>query len=119
MNCLESRYKANKTQIITTLKLIKWYKAFINSNCELAHIPGSEFNNTMTKLEAKKHLDDSLNRSINQRGELTIYPNDNKWFDFIGDKAALECIHKNIRIYQFRTKECQKRFSHLLSRYDD
>ena len=110
-----NKYTGN---IITTIKLITWYKNFIASDCELARIPGDDFHRTMTQTEAQKHLDDSLNRSINAGFPIQTYRDGD--IALLRDKRRIQDIQqRRIRVYQFETRLVQRRFSHLLSNHND
>jgi len=110
-----NRYSTDKATITATLKLIKWHKAFINSNCDIAHIPGDPWQGTMTKKQAAQHLTDSLMRSINERAGITFHC---RYEDcqFIRDQHRIsDCIHNRIIIRQLETRQIKDRFSHLLT----
>lgn len=67
----------------------------------------------------------ALNQRINSRGglgadcqcETCVDPD--QMARFYRDQQRLRNIHKRIRVYQFETEECRRRFGHLLSHYDD
>ena len=63
----------------------------------------------------------ALDRRINLKGNVPITK---KWDDtyqthLLRDKRRLEDIGKRISVYQFETEIVRKRFSHLLSSYND
>lgn len=66
------------------------------------------------------HLRGALQRRINERGGLQVPPHDDRWYCFQRDADRLKQIRTaRVRHYQFETKHARRRFSHLLSRYDD
>ena len=110
-----NKYSTDKTTITATLKLIKWHKAFINSNYELAHIPGDPWKGTMTKQQAAQHLSESLMRSINERAGVTFHCRYED-YQFKRDQHRVsDCIHKRIIVRQFETRQIKDRFSHILT----
>ena len=115
---IQTKYGTHE-QVINTIKLIGWYKSFVNSDCKQAPIPGDIFNRTMTKDEAQRHLCDSVNRSINTRAGLVISNSRDDLTGLKRDQWRLVDIHKRIRIYQFESRIIRKRFSHLLSNHNE
>lgn len=101
--------------------LMKWFRAFIASNCERANNPLSGWPKTViNKEQARKELRWMVHRSINLRGGLGPLSNGD---DINGlpiacywrDQQRLRDIANRVRVYQFETPECKRLFGHLLS----
>lgn len=67
----------------------------------------------------------ALNRRINSRAALNANcqcetcRNPEMMSRYYRDQQRLRDVRWRIRVYQFETEECIRRFGHLLSRYDD
>ena len=77
----------------------------------------------MTRDEAREWFVAALQNRINTRGGLCLdsRKRDPDWQRAaLQDSRALRCkLRQRVRVYQFRTSECRRRFGHLLDRYDD
>jgi len=102
-----------------TNKTIKWHRAFIASNCDTARIPGDDWNSVMTKDEAQAWLWDAVNKSINARGNFAPLQSRDEDYNVKRDYYLLKDISKRIRVYQFNSRICSKRFAHLLSKHSE
>ena len=66
---------------------------------------------------------DALENRINLRGD-DVKRGKKDCYDWFcrarrDQRAIQDRINRRLCVYQFETKECRKRFSHLLSSYDD
>lgn len=55
-------------QIRGTLRLLRWYRAFIRSDANQAKIPGDWFATTMTRAEAQRRLTEMVLVAIQRKG---------------------------------------------------
>lgn len=111
-------------QIRGTIALLRYFREFLNSDCERCVDPTSGWQRReLDKTQARARRDWLIDVAINRRAGLS----DNRFSrmqfnretDWIRDKRSLLEIRGRVRIYQFNSKQCRARFSHLLSRYDD
>lgn len=113
----------DKKRISATLCLLKWFKAFIASDYEQANDPINEFGFYFTRPEAKKKLHWLVQMAINRKAGIPDRRGRKDDPDYqiklYRDQQRLKDIARNIRVYQFETREVKKRFSHLLSNYND
>lgn len=116
-------YGNDRRKISGTLRLLRYYRDFINSECELAIDPESGWmRSTMTKDEARRKLHLLLDMAINRKGGLTESTRkrlDEYQVRLWRDASRLRDIRRRTRVYQFETQEIRERCSHLLSSYDD
>lgn len=115
--------KFPKEQITATLGLLRWFHAFIASDCKEARDPIAGWGFYMDKGEAKRKLTWLIHVAINRKAGVPDQYGRKDDLDYQirlrRDKYRLQDIAKRVRVYQFETEECKSRFSHLLSRYDD
>jgi hypothetical protein len=87
-------------------------------------VPCAAWDHSETAGEALRGFSRAVNNRINSRGGLDTPRgrNDNTdyyWQEY-RDKRAIEDHNiRRVRIYQFETSEARRRFSNLLSRYDE
>ena len=107
-----------KDQINATLALLRWFHAFLASNCDEARDPISGFGFYLTKPEAKCKLSFLLHVAINRKAGIPDYFGRKDDPDYQmrlrRDRNRLQDIANRIRVYQFENEECKSRFSHLL-----
>jgi len=118
--------------IVATLRLLRYFKAFIDSDCSLMPDPIND-GFTLTKQQARDRLTYMVHVAINRRGgmwnryaPLNHSGKPYRKFDtdyqthLYRDSNRLRDIGNRIRVYQFESPEANARFKHLLSsRYDD
>jgi hypothetical protein len=105
-------------QIKGTLTLLRWYRAFVNSDYQEARILG-EWGMYMNREEARRRLMHMLDVAINRRGRLPEKRGRKDDYDYQihprRDRDRLRQIHSRIIVRQFETVEVRSRFAHLLS----
>lgn len=104
-----------------TIKLLRYYRQFLASECTHARIPGDQFKDTMDKAEARRRLSKMIHVAINRKAGV---PQSRKWsYEYqIGvyrDQQRLRDIGSRVRVYQFETADMRRRFGHLLACHDD
>jgi hypothetical protein len=119
--------EVSKEGVQRTVALLKHFRAFLASDCQLMSDPLAGFDTRcslhLTKERARRLLHYIIDVAINRKAGIPDFPHEKCHLDFQNrlrrDQQRLKDIHNRIRVYQFETKEVQRRFSHLLSRYDD
>jgi hypothetical protein len=108
-------------KIRATVKLLQYYRAFLRSDCTEAKDP-QQWGFYLNKSQARRRLYWLIDIAINRKAGIECKDrccDPLIWVGWLRDRQRLREIGRRIRIYQFETEEVKKRFSHLLSRYDD
>lgn len=108
-------------KIRATVKLLQYYRAFLRSDCREAKDP-QQWGFYLNQSQARRRLHLLIDVAINRKAGIACRDrccDPLIWVGWLRDRQRLLEIHKRIRVYQFETEEVKKRFSHLLSRYDD
>jgi len=108
-------------KIRATVKLLQYYRAFLRSDCTEAKDP-QQWGFYLNKSQARRRLYWLIDIAINRKAGIECKDrccDPLIWVGWLRDRQRLRDFHKRIRVYQFETEEVRKRFSHLLSRYDD
>jgi hypothetical protein len=115
----------SKKAISSTLITLKYFKAFLRSNCERMIDPYSDWQRReLTKEQAKNKLQWLINVAINRKAGIPDIPSrkysDEYQTDLKRDYYSLyNKITNRIVVYSFNLPEMNKRFGHLLSDYNE
>jgi hypothetical protein len=115
----------SKKAISSTLITLKYFKAFLQSNCERMIDPYSDWQRReLTKEQAKNKLQWLVNVAINRKAGIPDIPSrkysDEYQTDLKRDYYSLyNKITNRIVVHSFNLPEMNKRFNHLLSDYNE
>jgi hypothetical protein len=110
----------DKKRITATIKVLKYFKDFLKSNCERMIDPYSDWQRReLTKEQAKKRLLWLINIAINRKAGVPDCPSrkysDMYQTDLRRDYNSLIDIKNRIIVRRFNLSEMNKRFGHLLT----
>ena len=112
-------YGTDSKRIRVTRDLLAWYRAFIRSDADAAHIPGELFGETMTQEEAQTRLSHMIDVAINRKGGIPDSYGRRDTSDhrraLLQDSIDARAARQRVRIYQFRTPEFRRTCGYLLS----
>lgn len=109
-----------KKKITATIKVLKYFKDFLKSDCERMIDPYSDWQRKeLTKEQTKQKLAWLINMAINRKAGIPDYPSrkhsDMYQTDLRRDYNFLIDIKNRIIVRRFNLPEINKRFGHLLT----
>jgi hypothetical protein len=111
-----------KEQVSGTVKLLRYYRRFLQSVEHDRCASPEERGIILTKEQARNRLHYLVEVAINRKAGIPDVTQDERdefiklWRD---SRRIQEIKSRRIRHYQFETETARSRFGHLLSRYDD
>ena len=111
--------EVTRAQVQAMIKLLRYYRDFLKSDCKKAIIPNDIFQDTMGREEARRRLDSMIHTAINWKAGI-ILPRKascDYQIPWRRDQQRLADIHRRIRVYQFESQEVKARFSDRLARF--
>lgn len=112
----------SRQKVRNTIALLRYFRAFLASDAKTMRDPLGErwLAGTLDRAQAREKLTGLINHAINRRaGHQSGFGMTDREIAWMRDQDRLRQIHHRIRIYQFESKECRLRFSHLLASHED